>query len=131
FDDDDDQTQVQHVAALLPQLIDSLNKAQIDWQMAATSTDTCDAGTSDIGFFEPCDHCLSQTSSDPLYVTSTTADAGDAMVNLLAVFDKDAKGHLCDPLNGDEHLFDSIADAFSSDNLAGHNAGFLRPEADL
>ncbi len=99
--------------------------------MAVTSTDTCDAGTSDLGFFEPCDHCLSQASTDPLFVAPTTADAGDALVNLFSLFDQAPQVGFCTPLNGDEHFFDSIADAFSTDNLSGHNAGFLRPGADL
>ncbi len=117
---------------LLPQFIDSLNSAQIDWQMAVTSTDTCDGGSSDLGFFEPCDHCISQASADPLFVTPTTADGGDALVDLFNLFDQEPGSGLCEPLNGDEHLFDAIADAFSTDNLAGHNASLLlRPEADL
>jgi hypothetical protein len=34
-------------------------------------------------------------------------------------------------VNGDEHFFDSIADAFSPALLSGHNSGFIRPEAYL
>ncbi len=131
LDNDDDLPQIQSVAALLPQLIDALNQAQIDWQMAVTSTDTCDGGSSDLGFFEPCEHCISQASTDALFVTSTTADGGDALVNLFNLFDQPPQANFCSALNGDEHLFDSVADAFSTDNLAGHNAGFMRPEADL
>jgi hypothetical protein len=37
----------------------------------------------------------------------------------------------CYPLNGDEHFFDAIADAFSPELLSTHNAGFLRPDAYL
>ena len=131
LDEDDDLDQVQSVAALLPQLIDSMNKSQIDWQMAVTSTDTCDGGSSDLGFFEPCDHCISQASTDPLFVTPGTADAGDAIGNLFSLFDESPQGGFCEGLNGDEHFFDSIADAFATANLTGHNAGFIRPEADL
>jgi hypothetical protein len=38
---------------------------------------------------------------------------------------------ICDRINGDEHFFDTIADAFSAEQLEGHNAGFLRDNADL
>ena len=130
LDDDDDLQEIQSVAALLPQIVDLLNAAKVDWQMAVTSTDTCDAGHSDIGLFEPCDHCISQDSSDATYFTPT-ADAGDALVNLFAFPHREDQGGLCAWVNGDEHFFDSIAEAFSAGNLGGHNARFLRAGAHL
>jgi len=131
LDNDDDREEVKSVAAVLPGIIDALNAKQVDWQMAVTSTDTCDGGSSDLGFFEPCDHCISQASSTALRVTESTPDAGDALINLFNLFDVAPVLGYCDQLNGDEHFFDSIADAFSTANLAGHNAGFLRAGADL
>jgi hypothetical protein len=131
LDNDDDYPQVQNVRALLPQLFASLDEAQVDYQMAVTSTDTCDSPYSDQGSFEPCDHCLSTASPDPLFITPATADPVDTLSDLFGYFDIPPQLHLCADLNGDEHFFDSVADVFAPNLLSGHNAGFLRPEAFL
>ncbi len=131
LDEDDDAAQVANVAYLLPQLIDTMNQDQLDYQIAVTSTDTCDAGSSDLGSFEPCDHCLSTAASTPTFVTSTTVDAGAALVDLFSLFDVAPQLGFCEALNGDEHFFDSIADALSPALLSGHNAGFIRDGAYL
>jgi hypothetical protein len=131
LDDDDDTTEVQVLVAVLPQLITSMNQEQIDYQIAVTSTDTCDAGMSDRGAFEPCDHCISNASADPTFVTPATADPAATLVNLFDAFDVPPQLGLCEGLNGDEHFFDSIADAFSPDLLSGHNSGFIRDGAYL
>jgi hypothetical protein len=125
LDEDDDYAQVQSVAAVLPQLIDSMNQAQIDYQIAVTSTDTCDAGSSDQGAFEPCEHCLSTGSADPTFVTPTFSDPATTLVDLFDLFDVAPQLAFCVAFNGDEHFFDSITDAFSPDLLSGHNSGFI------
>ncbi len=131
LDNDDDYPQVQNVRALLPQLFASLDEAQVDYQMAVTSTDTCNSANSDQGWFEPCDHCLSTASPDPIFVTPATADPAGTLSGLFAFFDIPPQLGLCAPLNGDEHFFDSIAAALSPTLQSGHNAGFFRPEAFL
>jgi len=131
LDEDDDFTQVNTIAGFLPQLISALDDAGIDYRMAVTSTDTCDAGSSDRGFLEPCDHCLSTASNSPTLVTPATPGAATALVDLFNLFDIPPQLGFCEKLNGDEHFFDSIADAFSPELLAGHNSGFLRPGAYL
>ncbi len=131
LDEDDDFTQMNAVAAVLPQLIDAMDQQQIDYQIAVTSTDTCDGGSSDLGAFEPCEHCLSKASSDPLFITPQTAGPATTLGELFAVFDLSPQLGLCAELNGDEHFFDSIADALSPGLLGGHNAGFIRDGAYL
>jgi hypothetical protein len=131
LDEDDDATQVAMVANLLPQLISTMNQDQLDYRMAVTSTDTCDAGSSDLGSFEPCDHCLSQASSTPTFITPTTPSTSTALVDLFGFFDVAPQLGLCEGLNGDEHFFDSIAAAFSPALLGGHNSGFIRAGAYL
>ncbi len=131
LDEDDDYAQIQNVKALLPALFAALNQAQVDYQMAITSTDTCALPNSVQGSFEPCDHCLTLALSSALFITPATPDPLGAMSALLDAFDLPPQLNACTAVNGDEHFFDSIAAAFSSSLRNGHNAGFLRPEAYL
>jgi len=131
LDNDDDYPQVQNVRAILPQLFASLDEAQVDYQMAVTSTDTCNAPNSDRGSFEPCDHCLSTASPDPIFISPVTPDPAGSLSDLFGTFDIPPQLGLCAHLNGDEHFFDSIAAVLSPALLSGHNAGFFRPEAFL
>jgi hypothetical protein len=131
LDDDDDVPSIATLAGILPQLIDALNQSQIDYQIAVTSTDTCDQDWSDQGSFEPCDHCLSVAQSNPIFITpASTPDPATALAGLFGLFTDPDPAH-CEKLTGDEHLFDTIADAFSPTLLSGHNSGFIRSDAYL
>ncbi len=131
LDNDDDQPSIATLATVLPQLIDALNSSQIDYQIAVTSTDTCNQYGSDQGFFEPCDHCLSTGQSNWIFITSaSTPDPATALATLFDIFAIPDPAQ-CEKAIGDEHLFDTIADAFAATLLGGHNSGFIRSDAYL
>ena len=130
LDNDDDLTaSIEPLELILPQLIDTLDQSQIDYQIAITSTDTCDGDGSDQGFFEPCDHCLSTIQSDPIFVGSASEpDPATALGDSFGAFSLPARAY-CSGLIGDEHLLDTLAAAFAPGLLAGHNSGFIRPDS--
>ncbi len=136
LDNDDDLSAVSAVTNMLPQLIGVLSDAGIDYQIAATSTDTCDGTTSngansDQGAIEPCDHCLSTASANPVFVTATTANPAATLSGLFSFFDIPPQVGACEQVIEDEHFFDALAAIFSPALLNGHNAGFMRSGADL
>ena len=129
--DDDETTSIAPIGAILPQLIDALHQSGIDYQLAVPSTDTCNQDGADQGSFEPCDHCLSTAQSAPIFITpATVPDPATGLGDLFGGFALPARAD-CWGLVGDEHLFDTIAAAFSPGLLSGHNSGFIRPDAYL
>ena len=64
-------------------------------------------------------------------ITPTTGGPAATLAELFDLFDVPPQLAYCEDINGDEHFFDTIADAFSPTLLSGHNAGFIRPEAYL
>ncbi|HUB05974.1 MAG TPA: choice-of-anchor D domain-containing protein [Myxococcales bacterium] len=120
--DNDDNGQVQQlVAQNIPSFMQYAQSQGIDYHIAVTSDDVCQGPTSDDGWFEPCAHCA-ETGTNAEIITPQTPDPVGALGTLIQL---GQSGGCDDP------LFEPAYEALQPALLAGHNAGFLRPDAYL
>jgi hypothetical protein len=127
IDNDDDFAQDQNIAQnLLPVFFAAAQDANVDFHMAVTDTDTCNAPGSDQGWFEPCANCQFETSPSATIITSQDADPMGELSGLIQM-----NMYNCQTAPQDEQMFEAPYLALQPSLLAGHNAGFLRDNAYL
>jgi hypothetical protein len=126
IDNDDDFSQDQLIAQNLPAFFQAAQAANVDFQMAVTDTDTCGAPGADDGWFEPCQSCQFTTSAAAQIITSQDANPVAELSALIQM-----NMYNCSSAPQDEQIFEGPYLALQPSLLAGHNAGFLRPNAYL
>jgi hypothetical protein len=133
MDTDDDSSGHQAIIANLSNFLYYPLQNNIDFHMAATSTDVYATNISEQGAIEPCPHCKLSGNAPRVVSSSEGLDAVGALSRLLNLGEGYGcwSGVNCNGFYYDEMFFESAYEALSPALLNGYNKPFYRPDAFL